>query len=812
MGFRWPGLSLGLWGALLMATAVSANDLTLWYAKPAAHWTEALPIGNGRLGAMIFGGTDKERLQLNDITVWSGGPQLTADRPEAYQHLPEIQQALREGKYAEAQKLCSQYMTCQAPYFPSYQTLGDLELDFTAGQSKIADNAAPAVTDYRRWLDIDRAVAGVEYKTGGDTFTRELFSSAPDGVIALRVARRRKGRVGFTLKLSRITAAKTEFIAPDTLVMTGNTDMPNHPGAVRYEVRARVLAKNGTISGEGDHLTVTNADEATILLAAGTDYILDYDKGYKGDAPHDNVIRTITSASAKSFKELEKAHTADYQQLFRRVELSLGKTQKSDQPTDERLRHFGNGETDAALAVLYYQFGRYLLISSSRPDNPLPSNSQGIWGDGLDLPWKCDYKSNINFQMNYWAAESANLSECHLPMLRFIEELAKPGRKTAKAYFNAPGWVHSYTANAWGWTAPGGWPGWGCFFGGNAWTCQHLWEHYAFTQDKPYLKSAYPTLKEACEFYLATMIADEQGFLVTSPSTSPENTFITEAGVKSNVSEGATAEREVIHNLFDNTIRACKILGVDAEFRGRLETAQAKIRPLEIGRAGQLMEWAKDWDLNAPEREHRHVSHLFALFPGRQISPDATPELAAAAKKSLELRGDGGTGWSKAWKINLWAHLQDGDHAYKMLCDQLRLAEESGTKYSDGGGSYASLLDAHPPFQIDGNFGGVSGVNEMLLQSEETYVDPASPNEERYLLRLLPALPKAWPEGKVKGLRARGGFVVDMEWENSRLVSATIRSVAGTACKAFLGKREKPILLKPGGSVTLGRPGYWVMR
>jgi hypothetical protein len=633
-------------GLLLMTTTVSASDLTLWYSHPAAHWPEALPIGNGRLGAMIYGEPEKERLQLNDITVWSGGPEPSADRPEAYRHLPEIRQALHEGKYAEAQKLCTQYMTCQTDYLPSYQTLGDLTFDFAPGQNATGS----AVRDYRRWLNIEQAVAGVEFKVGDVIYTRELFSSAVDGVLVMRVACSRKGRVSFDMKLSRITAAKTEFLGPDNLVMKGNTDMPGHPG---------------------------------------------------------------------------------------------------------------------------------------------------------NLPWKCDYKSNINFQMNYWAAESANLSECHLPMLHLIQSLVKPGRKTAKAYFDAPGWTHSYTTNAWGWTAPGGWPGWGCFFGGSAWTCQHLWEHYAFTQDKPYLRSVYPVLREACEFYLNTMVTDADGYLITSPSTSPENTFKTDDGVRANVSAGSAAEREVIWNLFRNTILACQALDVDAEFRSKLEAAKAKIRPLEIGKAGQLMEWSHDWDLNAPEPGHRHVSHLFALFPGSQISPNATPELAAAAKKSLELRGDGGTGWSKAWKINLWAHLGDGDHAYKMLCDQLHLVEETNTRYSNSGGSYASLLDAHPPFQIDGNFGGVSGINEMLLQSDETFVDPASPAEARTILHLLPALPRVWSEGHVKGLRARGGFEVDMQWKDSRLVSATLRSAHGGICKVRLGQQEKMFHLRPGENIRL---------
>jgi alpha-L-fucosidase 2 len=811
---KMSGIFLSLVAGLALATMASASDLLLWYQQPAVGWADALPIGNGRLGAMIFGTPDRERLQLNDITVWSGGPAVNPDRTNGWEHLPEIRQLLHDGNFGAAQGLASKWMLASAPYFPSYQTLGDLNFNFSYETNSF--------TNYRRWLDIDRAVAGVDFKVGDNTYHREMFSSAMDGVVATHVTCDHSGRVSFDLRLSRPAAAKTVFIAPDTLVMTGNTDMRRPrgrnqgtnnpaaaapgivPGNLDYEVRVRILTKGGKISGAGDTLTVTGADEATILLVAGTSYVLDYDKGYKGEVPHEQLVKTLAAASTKSFNKLEKAHTEDYQKFFRRVDLSVGKPQNLELPTDERLRQFGHGENDPALAVLYYQFGRYLLISSSRPDNPLPSNSQGIWGDGLELPWKCDYKSNINFEMNYWAVESANLSECDLPTIRYVESLVKPGRKTAQAYFNAPGWVHSFTGNAWGWTSPGDSTAYGIFFSGSAWTCQNLWEHYAFTQDKNYLQSVYPTLKEACQFYLAALVDDGNGNLVMSPSSSPENNFQTDDGVKGRLLEGSAVERELVWDLFGNVILATKALGTDADFRGQLKTARAKIHPLAIGKAGQLMEWEKDWDLNDPDPHNRHVSHLFALFPGHEIWPDTTPDFAAAAKKSLELRTDIGTGWSKAWKLNLWAHLGEGDHAYGLLCEQLQIIPaNTPMNYSKGGGSYASLLDAHPPFQIDGNFGGVCGINEMLLQSGETYANPASPTGVSYILHLLPALPSAWPNGSVKGLRARGGFEVDMEWKNSKLVSATIRSVAGTNCKVRLEGKAKQLNLKPGDSVKL---------
>ena len=782
-------------------TAPATNPLTLWYNTPAAKWTDALPIGNGRLGAMIFGNPRHEKLQLNEITVWSGGPQPNANRPDAYRALPQIRSALSRGDYAAAEKLVSAKMTTtgkgDSAYDASYQTLGNLTFDDTLGKGP--------VSKYRRWLDLETAISGVEYSVAGTKYRRESFASHPDQVLVTHISSDHPGALSFTLHLSRIVSAKTESDGTATLVMRGNTDMPAEkgqpalPGNLNYEVRVRVQAAGGTVRSRGNSLVVDRANEVTVLLVADTNYLLDYDKHYRGADPHEAAVRQLEDASSKSYEELKQSSTADYRRLFDRVRFELPRGSGSAQPTDLRLSQYRDGHEDPALAALYYQMGRYLLISSSREDNPLPSNSQGIWGDGLDLPWKCDYKSNINYQMNYWPSESANLGELHLPAIRFDQSLMEPGHATAQAYYNAPGWAVAYTANAWGWTAPGAGLPWGPFFGGGGWIAQDVWEHYAFSRDREYLKKYYPVLRGSAEFYLSILIPDAGGKLITSPSLSPENKFRTNRGVIGSVVDGSAVEREIIWDLFTNTIAASKVLGTDDAFREKLEAAKESLQPLQIGAAGQLEEWGHDWDLLAPEMNHRHVSHLFALYPGHEISPERTPALAAAVRKSLQLRGDEATGWSNAWKINLWAHLRDGDHAFKILNEQLRLAGAEGTDYhGEGGGTYADMLDAHPPFQIDGNFGGTSGINEMLLQSTERYTDPTHPDEDRYILDLLPALPSAWPSGSIHGLRARGGFELDLNWDKGVLSSAVIRSVGGSEAMLRYGSSSRKLQLQPG--------------
>jgi len=762
----------------------------LWYDKPAAQWIEALPLGNGRLGAMFHGGPASERIVLNDITVWSGGPQPTANRPDAWQHLAEIRQAIREERYKDAEGLCNRFFTCQANYDENkYQMLADLNFAFELPEG--------TVNSYRRWLDLKTAEGGVEFEVGGVTFHRELFCSAADQVLVQRLSASRPGALTFTMRLSRSEKASTRFEAPATLVLTGSTGR-----SLDFQANVRVIAKGGKVTGEGDTLKVEGATEALVLVAADTSYAMDYAKGYRGGDPT-AAARKLETAAAKHFADLRAAHHAEFQKYFGRVHLDLGSTPAAEKPTDERLRAYGSGKDDPALAALFFQYGRYLLISCSRPDNPAPANLQGLWADGMSTPWNGDYTVNINFEMNYWPAEPAGLSEMHTPMLRHIQSLVAPGAKTAQAYFgpDVPGWVTSAKSNLWGWTSPGARLPWGVWFGSNGWLCQHLWEHYAFTRDKDYLRSVYPTMKGASEFWLSQLIEGPDGRLITSPSSSPENTFRTDRGEVSSVCEGAEMEKAIVWELLDNTAEASAVLGVDEEFRQKVKEVRDRIRPPQIGQAGQLMEWEGDWDLNAPDKAHRHT-HLHALYPGHQITVSGTPELAAAARKSLELRGDGGTGWSKAWKINLWARLGDGDRAAKLLSEQLHPTDELKVVMSKGG-TYPNLFDAHPPFQIDGNFGATSGIAEMLLQSHQRYSEPSGADEDRYYLDLLPALPTLWPNGSVSGLRARGGFTVDLAWKNGVLTSAVLSSEKGGGTKVRYAGKTLDLVLKPKQTVTL---------
>ncbi|MGD0757021.1 MAG: glycoside hydrolase family 95 protein [Bacteroidales bacterium] len=772
---------------------------TLWYDHPARYFEESLVLGNGKMGASVFGGVSSDKIYLNDATLWSGGPVDAHMNPEAYKNLSVVREALKKDDYKLADQL---QCKLQGKYSESYSPLGTLFIDFKhPAESK----------DYYRELNIGDAVSKVKYEIDGITYTREYFVSHPDQIMIIRLTSSKKTDLNFNIRFESLlkcnisdenSVLKVKGYAP---VRAAPNYLGNIPDAVvfdekkgtRFTTLIKIKNIDGKIVTSDSILGVEGASEALIYVSIATSFNgFDKDPAAQGVNDEDLATGQLEKAFSKSFQELKSSHLADYQKYFNRISLELGKTDAPNLPTNERLKRYTEGKEDKNLEILYFQYGRYLLISSSRTPG-VPANLQGIWNPYLRPPWSSNYTTNINLEENYWLAENANLSEMHWPLLTFIKNASVTGAVTARTFYGCSGWVLCHNSDIWAMSNPVGdfghgdpvWANWNM---GGTWLSTNLWEYYSFTKDIDFLKNdGYPLMKGAAQFCLDWLVEDTQGKLITSPSTSPENKYISNEGYHGATLYGCTADLAMIRECFTETIEASRILNIDADFRTKLENALARLHPYQIGKKGNLQEWYYDWEDEDPQ--HRHQSHLFGLFPGHSIDPVKTPDLANACRKTLEIKGDETTGWSKGWRINLWARLGDGNHAYKMYRELLKYVDPKGEdpSYSRGGGTYPNLFDAHPPFQIDGNFGGAAAVIEMLVQSSESEI------------HLLPALPDAWENGSVKGICASGGYEISMEWTQKTLKNLVIYAKADGRTKLICGDKQKEVFLKKGQKMEI---------
>jgi alpha-L-fucosidase 2 len=712
------------------------HQLRLWYPSPATEWLQALPIGNGRLGAMVFGGIETEQLQLNEDTIWAGGPYDPAN-PNGLANLQEIRNRVFSGDFSGAQSLIDTSFMGNPLGEMAYQTVGDLRLAFPSGGM---------ATDYFRELDITTAVTLTRYTRDGVGYTRETFASAPDQVIVVRLTADTGGRISFSATFDSPQSSTSHSPDAQTIGLDGSAqNWEGVAGAVRFRALATVRTTGGSVTSRNGTLTVTDADAVTLLISIGSNYNNFQD--VTGDQ-NSRARGPLQAAADRPYNDLRSRHVTDYQQYFNRTTLDVGSTSAAELPTDQRVAGFAGG-SDPQLVALFFQFGRYLLLSCSRPGTQ-PANLQGLWNDQLAPSWDSKYTVNINTEMNYWPAGPTNLIEMMEPVLALVDDLAVAGARTAQVQYGAGGWVCHHNTDGWRGTAPVDGAFWGMWPTGGAWMALHIWEHYRFTGDLDALRGRYPVLKGAAQFFVDTLVEDPgTGHLVTCPSVSPENAHHPDV----TVCAGPTMDMQIIRDLFEAVAEASTLLGTDAKFRARVRRLAERLAPTKIGAQGQIQEWQEDWDAGAPEQAHRHVSHLYGLYPSNQITPGGTPDLARAAWVTLEQRGDAGTGWSLAWKINFWARLADGAHSYQLLRDQLTPERTA-----------PNLFDLHPPFQIDGNFGATSGITEWLLQSHTDEV------------QLLPALPPELPNGQVTGLRARGGDTIDITWRDGEITEATLRA------------------------------------